>query len=60
MQFLELVHGRLLGGPADDETLGIGCCRFGDNVEVDVVDLLMSDATVVLYWVAKRTYASAL
>ena len=46
MQLLE--HLIILGhlGPADAESGGdVG---FGDDVEVDVIDLLVSDTTVVL------------
>ena len=48
MKLLELIHGRLLGRPADDEALCIACSWLGDNVEVDVIDLLMSDTSIVL------------
>ena len=48
MKLLELIHGRLLGRPADDEALCIACSWLGDNVEVDVIDFLVRDAPVVL------------
>ena len=45
---LQLVHRGLLRRPADDETLSIARCGLGDDVEVDVVYLLMSNTTIVL------------
>ena len=37
-----------LGGPTDDQTFSVGRGRFGNDVEMDMVDLLVGDATVVL------------
>ena len=48
MQGLKIVKGGLLRGPANDKTLGVVGRRLGDDVEVDVVDLLMSDTSIVL------------
>ena len=48
MKCLQVVHGRLLGGPSDDEALVVVGRRLGNDVEMDMVDLLVGDATVVL------------
>ena len=48
MQGLKIVKGGLLRGPANDKTLGVVGRRLGDDVEVDVVYLLMSNTTIVL------------
>ena len=48
MQGLKIVKGGLLRGPANDEALGVTGRGLGDDVEVDMVDLLMSDTTIVL------------
>ena len=48
MQLGELLHGDFLLRPADDKTLLVGVTGFGDDMEVNVVDDLVSDATVVL------------
>ena len=45
---LQVVHRRFLGGPTDDEALSVTGDRLGDDVEVDVVDLLVGNATVIL------------
>ena len=48
MELLELsVVGRLRR-PPDDQTLLIGGRGLGDDVEVDVVDLLVCDSPVIL------------
>ena len=49
MKSLQVIHGRLLGRPADDEALCIACSWLGDNVEVDVIDFLVRDAPVILW-----------
>ena len=48
MKLLELVHGRLLSRPTDDQTLRVSRGGLGDDMEMDMVDLLVSDTTVVL------------
>ena len=48
MKSLQVVHRRFLGGPTDDEALAITGGRLGDDVEVDVIDFLVSDAAVIL------------
>ena len=48
MKSLQVVHGWLLGGPSNDEALAVAGRRLGNDVEMDVVDLLVGDATVVL------------
>lgn len=48
MQFLHFVLRGLLRGPADDKTFGVGFAGLGDNVEVDVGDLLVGNPAIVL------------
>ena len=48
MKLLEFIHGRFLCRPAHDETFGVGSRRLRNDVEVDVIDLLVSNATVIL------------
>ena len=48
MQLLQLVLGNFVRRPANDETFVIGCSGLGDDMEMDMVDLLVSDTTVVL------------
>ena len=48
MKSLQVVHGRLLDWPSDDEALVVAGRRLGNDVEMDMVDLLVGDATVVL------------
>ena len=48
VKLLELVHGRLLSRPTDDQTLRVSRGGLGDDMEMDMVDLLVSDTTVVL------------
>ena len=49
VQGLKIVKGGLLRGPANDKTLGVAGRRLGDDVEVDVIDLLMRDLAVILH-----------
>ena len=48
MQLLELVVIGLLGRPANDETLVVRSRGLGDDVEVDVEDMLVCYLPVVL------------
>ena len=48
MKSLQVVHRRLLSRPTDYEALAITGGRLGDDVEMDVVDFLVGDATVIL------------
>ena len=48
VQLLELVVIGLLGRPANDEALVVRSRGLGYDVEVDVIDLLVRDLTVVL------------
>lgn len=48
VKLLQLVHRRLLCWPTDDEALGVGWTGLGDDMKVDVVDLLVGDPAVVL------------
>ncbi len=48
MKSLQVVHGRLLGGPTDNKALSVAGSRLGDDVEMDMVDFLVRDATVIL------------
>ena len=48
MQLLELVVIGLLGRPANDETLVVRSRGLGDDVEVDVIDLLVCKPSVIL------------
>lgn len=48
MQLGELLHGDFLLRPADDKTLLVGVAGLRDDMEVNVVDDLVSDAAVVL------------
>ena len=49
MQSFQLIHVSFLCWPADNETLFIGGARLRNNVEVNMVDFLVCDATIVLY-----------
>ena len=48
MKLLQLVVVSRLGGPADYQALAVGRRGLRDDVEVDVIDLLVRDLTVVL------------
>ena len=45
---LQLVHRGLLRRPADDETLSIARCGLGNDVEVNVEDMLERNFSIVL------------
>ena len=48
MELLEIIMFCLVSRPADDESFIVRCARLGDNVEMDVGNLLMSDPAIVL------------
>ena len=48
MELLEVVLRDLVRGPANYETFILGCAGLGNNMEVNVVDFLVSETAVVL------------